>query len=84
MVVAVSAWWSIGWAIAVVVVIVAATLLLTVIGLGRRIVRQADEITLALDGTRENTAPLYEVKRTNLAISRITNGLAAAREAITK
>jgi hypothetical protein len=79
----VSAWWLIGWMIAVVVVVLAATLLLTIIGLGRRIVRQADDITAALDGTRKNTDPLYEVKNTNLAIDRITRGLAAARKALT-
>jgi hypothetical protein len=78
----VSAWWLIGWMIGVVVVVLAATLLLTIIGLGRRIVRQADEITAALDGARENTDALYEVKKTNLAIDRITRGLAAARKAL--
>ena len=47
------------------------------IALGRRIVRQADDITAALDGARQNTLPLYEVKRTNLALDRVTRGLAA-------
>lgn len=79
-----SAWWLIGWMIAVVVVVLAATLLLTIIGLGRRIVRQADEITVGLDGARANTLPLYEVKKANLAIDRITRGLAAARKALTQ
>lgn len=84
MVVALSEWWYVGWAIGGVVVLIAATLLLIVIGLGRRIVRQAGEITDALDGAREHTAPLYEVKRTNLAIDRIVRGLATAREALTR
>ena len=84
MVVALSEWWYVGWAIGGVVVVIAATLLLIVIGLGRRIVRQAGEITDALDGAREHTAPLYEVKRTNLAIDRIVRGLATAREALTR
>lgn len=82
--VALSTWWYVGWAIGGVVVLIAAVLLLTIIGLGRRVVRQAGEITDALDGARENTAPLYEVKRTNLAISRITAGLTAARESLSK
>ena len=62
----VSTGWVVGWIIALVVILIAATLLLVIIGVGRRIVRQADEITGALDGTRENTTPLFDVKRTNL------------------
>jgi hypothetical protein len=71
-------WW-IGWAVALVVILIAATLLLTIIALGRRIVRQADDITAAIDGARENTTPLFDVTRTNSAIDRITRGLRAAR-----
>jgi hypothetical protein len=72
-------WW-IGWAVGLVVVLIAAALLLTIIALGRRIVRQAGDITAAIDGARENTTPLFEVRHTNLAIDRITRGLAAVRE----
>jgi hypothetical protein len=79
---ALSAWWLIGWMIGVVVVLIAATLLLTIIGLGRRIVRQADEITASLDATRRNTDPLWGVKQINLNIDRINKGLAAARKAL--
>jgi hypothetical protein len=82
MLVALSAWWLIGWMLAVVVVVLAATLLLTIIGLGRRIVRQADDITAALDGTRQNTDPLWGVKQININIDRINRGLAAARKAL--
>lgn len=82
--VALSTWWYVGWAIGGVVVLIAAVLLLLIIGLGRRVARQAGEITAALDGARENTTPLYEVKRTNLAISRITAGLTAARGSLGK
>ena len=78
--VALSEWWVVGWVIGVVVVLIAALLLLAIIGLGRRIVRQADDITAALDGARENTAPLFEVTKTNLAIDQITRGLARVRE----
>jgi len=73
MVVALSSWWVAGWAIGVAVVAVAAVLLVTVIGLGRRIASQADDITQALNGAREHTT------RTNLAIDRITRGLHAVR-----
>jgi hypothetical protein len=80
MVSALSVWWTVGWAIAAAVVVLAAALLLAIIGLGRRIVGQADSITEALDGARENTFPLYEVTKTNLAVDRIERGLRAARE----
>jgi hypothetical protein len=76
---AVSTGWIVGWIVGALVVLVAAALILIIIGLGRRIVRQADEITAALDGTRRNTAPLFEVKRTNLALDRVTRGLRNVR-----
>ena len=60
-------------------VLIAATLLLAIIALGRRIARQADDITAAIDGARENTAPLFDVAGTNSAIDRITRGLRTVR-----
>ncbi len=72
--------WYVGWGVGLVVVLIAATLLLLIIGLGRRIARQAEDITAALEGTHRNTNALWEVRRTNHAIDRITRGLAAARE----
>jgi hypothetical protein len=82
MVVALSTWWYVGWAIAAAVVVIAATLLLTIIFLGRRVARQADEITAALDGTRANSDPLWGLKRININIDRINRGLVAARKAL--
>jgi hypothetical protein len=79
---ALSTWWHVGWAIAAAVVVIAASLLLVIILLGRRVARQADEITAALDGARANTDPLWDVKRINLNIDRINRGLAAARRAL--
>ena len=80
MTLALSGWWYVGWGVGVAVVLVAALLLLAIIGLGRRVTRQAGDITAALDGTRANTTPLFEVTRTNLAIDRITRYLRAVRE----
>lgn len=77
-----TAWWVIGWMLGGAVVVIAATLLLAIIGLGRRIVGQATEIIAALDGTRANTDPLYDVTRTNLAIDRITRDLRTVREGL--
>jgi len=79
-VLALGAGWYIGWAVGLAVVLVAAGLLLWIIALGRRIAREAADITRALDGTRVNTDALWEVRASNHAIDRITRGLAAARK----
>lgn len=76
---ALSTGWYVGWAIGLVVVLIAAGLLLTIIALGRRITRQAKDITQALEGAHQNTNPLWEVRTTNHAIDRITRHLATAR-----
>lgn len=78
--IALSSWWIVGWAVGAAVVVVAAVLLLAIIGLGRRIVRQAADITTALDGARENTSPLFDVTKTNLALDQITRDLTSVRE----
>lgn len=77
-----TAWWTIGFAVAGAVVVVAAALLVTIIMLGRRIVAQAGDIIEALDATRENTNPLYDVAAVNHNIERITRGLRTAREGL--
>jgi Tfp pilus assembly protein FimT len=79
---ALSTWWYVGWAIAAVVVVIAATLLLAIIFLGRRVTREADDITAALDGARANTVPLWDVKQININLDRINRGLVAARKAL--
>lgn len=78
--VAVQIGWIIGWPLGGLVVVIAAVLLLLIIGLGQRIVRQAQEITGLLDSARENTTPMFELSKTNLAVDRMTRGLARARE----
>jgi hypothetical protein len=77
-----TAWWAIGYAVGVVVVVAVASLLLAIIVLGRRIARQAGEIVAALDGARANTTPLFDVTRSNLALDRITRSLRAVREGL--
>jgi hypothetical protein len=74
-----SGWWIVGWVGGVVVVAAVAVLVLTITALARRIVSQAEAITAALDGARENTAPLFEVRTTNSAVDRITRGLRTVR-----
>lgn len=79
MILAISAGWWIGWGVGLVVVLIAATLLLVIIALARRIAGQADEITKALDGARANTDAMYGLTDTNMALDRIARGLCAAR-----
>jgi hypothetical protein len=74
-----SGWWIVGWVGGVVVVAAVAVLVLTITALARRIVSQAEAITAALDGARENTAPLFEVRTTNSAVDRIARGLRTVR-----
>jgi len=69
-----------GAIIAAGVVAVAGVLLFVIIALARRIVRQAGEIVVALDGARANTTVLFDVTKTNLAIDQITHRLASVRE----
>lgn len=77
-----TAWWVLGYVVAAVVVVVAATLLLAIIALGRRIVRQAEAIVVALDGARGNTEALFDVTRTSLAVDTITRDLRTVREGL--
>lgn len=72
-------WWVIGSALGAAVVVVAASLLVVIILLGRRIIGQAAAIIEALDATRENTNPMYDVAAVNHNIERITRGLRIAR-----
>ena len=75
-------WWLIGAVLAAAVVVIAAALLVLIITLARRIVRQAGEIVVALEGAREHTNPLFDVTKTNLAIDRITRDLRLVREGL--
>ena len=71
--------WYVGWAVGVVVVALVAVLVLEITARAQRITRQADDITRALDGARENTEPLWGVRATNHAADRITRGLRRIR-----
>jgi hypothetical protein len=68
-------WWILGYAIGAAVVLVAATLLIVINLLARRIVRQTAEITLALDGAMRNTEPLFDLGMVNHSLESLTRGL---------
>jgi len=74
--------WVIGWGLGAAVVSIAASLLLTIIALCRRIVGQAEDITQALDGSREQTNVLFGLAATNAAVGSITADLRAVREGL--
>ena len=76
---AIATGWIVGWILGVVVVALVAALVLTITALAQRITRQAASITEALDGARENTLPLWDVRGTNHALDRITRGLRKVR-----
>ncbi len=72
-------WWILGFAVAGAVVAVAATLLVTIILLARRIVRQTAAITFALDGAMRNTNPLFDLANVNHGLESVARGLAKLR-----
>lgn len=77
---AISGWWIVGWVVGFGGAVVAAALLVAIIALGRRISSQAEDIRSAIEGARENTAPLFDLARVNLALDRIGRGLRDVRE----
>jgi large-conductance mechanosensitive channel len=79
MTLAIGTGWLVGWVVGVVVIALVAFLVISITARANRITRQAEEITKALDGGRENTLPLWEVRTTNHEIDRITRGLRRVR-----
>lgn len=71
--------WRLAWALGAVVVAAVAGLLLTIIGLARRIAGQASDIEQAIDGARDHTAALFDLSAVNLSLDRLTRELRAAR-----
>lgn len=71
--------WIVGWVLGVIVIALVAVLVLAITALAQRVSRQAEAITEALDGARENTIPLWDVRTTNHALDRITRGLRRIR-----
>ena len=74
--------WVTGWSLGGAVVAVAASLLVTIIALCRRIVGQAQDITQALDGARVQSDALFGLTETNAAVASITADLRTVREGL--
>jgi len=72
-------WWTVGWVIGAVVVLLVAVLLLAITGLAKKIDGVAQELVTDLDSIATKTGPLQNVAATNNAVKTITRGLRAAR-----
>jgi hypothetical protein len=76
---ALSMWWTVGWVVGAVVVLLVAVLLLAITALARRIGGEAELLIGNLDSIATKTRPLHDVGRTNKAVVAITRGLRIAR-----
>jgi hypothetical protein len=74
-----STWWSVGWIVATVVILLVAVLLLTITALARKIDGTALDLVTDLDSIATKTGPLQHVAATNNAVRTITRCLRAAR-----
>jgi hypothetical protein len=77
--IALSSWWTVGWAAGAVVVLLVAVLLLTITALARKIDGTAQELVTDLDSIAVKTRPLQDVGATNHAVKTITRCLKLAR-----
>ncbi len=77
--IALSTWWTVGWAVGAVVVLLVAVLLLAITALARKIDGVANGLVTDLDSIAHKTEPLQNVAATNNAVVTITRCLRAAR-----
>jgi len=76
---ALSSWWTVGWLVGAVVVLLVAVLLLAIIALARKIGGEAQGLVTDLDSIAEKTRGLHDVGATNMAVRTITRCLRLAR-----
>ena len=74
-----STWWTVGWVVGGVVVLLVAVLLLTITALARKVDAVAQDLVSDLDSIARKTRPLQDVGATNVAVRTITRCLRAAR-----
>lgn len=72
--------WVIGYLVAGFLVVVVVVLLLLMIRSATRAATKVEAIHVALEQSRDNTAPLWAVNDVNQAIERITEAAAAVRQ----
>src|ERR687893_1606067 len=76
---ALSTWWTVGWVVGAVVILLVAVLILTITALARKVDGVAQELVSDLDSIARKTRPLQDVGATNAAIRTITRCLRSAR-----
>lgn len=79
MVIALSMWWTVGWVVAAVVILLVAVLILAITALARKIDGEAQQLVTDLDSIAGKTRGLHDVGRTNMAVRTITRCLRIAR-----
>ncbi len=72
-------WWTVGWAVGAVVILLVAVLLLAITGLARKIDGEAQQLVTDLDKIAGTTRALHDVGKTNAAVKTITRCLRIAR-----
>jgi len=77
--IALSTWWTVGWVVGAVVILLVAVLLLTITALARKVDGLAQELVTDLDSIAHKTRPLQDVGATNIAVRTITRCLRSAR-----
>lgn len=76
---ALSSWWTVGWAVGAVVVLLVAVLLLAITALAKKIDGEAQGLVKDLDSIASKTQGLHDVGRTNIAVRTIARCLRIAR-----
>ena len=76
-----SMWWTVGWAVGAVVVLLVAVLVVAITALARKVDGEASQLITDLDSIAVKTRPLHDVGRTNNAVRAIIRGLRIARGA---
>ncbi|HVF78378.1 MAG TPA: hypothetical protein VNA28_08770 [Solirubrobacteraceae bacterium] len=79
--IALSSWWTVGWVVGTVVILLVAVLLLAITALARKIDGTAVSLVKDLDSIAQKTVPLQNVGTTHHAVRTITACLRVARGA---
>lgn len=74
--------WHIAYYVAGAVLALVVALVAIILELARRINKQALDITAALDDSRANTLPLWDVASVNRGLENIVKGAATARQSL--
>ena len=77
--IAISTWWTVGWIVGAVVILLVAVLLLAITALARKVDGTAVSLVSDLDSIAQKTRPLEQVGATNRAVRTITRCLILAR-----